>query len=49
MVAEEVDRDGGPFGERTQHLVATLNEQFAESPKLQEAIRSNPEGLGYGG
>ena len=25
-----------------------LNEQFAESRKLEKAIRSNLEGLGYG-
>ena len=29
-------------------LVATLNGQFAESRKLEKAICSNLEGLGYG-
>jgi hypothetical protein len=28
---------------------AQLNNRFAESPKLEKAIRSNLEGLGYGG
>ena len=31
-----------------QRLVTTLNEQFAESAKLETAIRSNLQGLGYG-
>ena len=30
-----------------QRLVATLNEQFAESRKLEKAIRKNLEGLGF--
>ena len=29
-------------------LTTKLNEQFAESRELEEAIRSNLEGLGYG-
>ena len=47
--AEDIEDDGEPFGEKMQRLVATLNEQFAESRKLEKAIRSNLEGLGYGG
>ena len=47
--AEDVEDDGEPFGEKMQRLVAQLNEQFAESRKLEKAIRSNLEGLGYGG
>jgi len=47
--AEEVEDDDEPFGEKMARLVATLNEQFAESRKLEKAIRSNLEGLGYGG
>jgi hypothetical protein len=31
------------------NMVAKLNGQFAESRKLEKAIRSNLEGLGYGG
>jgi type I restriction enzyme M protein len=44
-----VEDDGEPFGEKMQRLVRRLNEQFAESGKLENAIRSNLEGLGYGG
>ena len=47
--AEDVEVDGEPFGEKMQRLVGQLNEQFAESRKLEKAIRSNLEGLGYGG
>ena len=47
--AEEVEDDGEPFDEKMQRLVAQLNEQFTESRKLEKAIRSNLEGLGYGG
>ena len=46
--AEEVEDDGEPFEEKMQRLVAQLNGQFAESRKLEKAIRSNLEGLGYG-
>ena len=46
--AEDVEDDGEPFGEKMQRLVSQLNEQFAESRKLEKAIRSNLEGLGYG-
>ncbi len=45
--AEEVEDDDEPFDEKMQRLVAELNEQFAESRKLEEAIKSNLEGLGY--
>lgn len=47
--AEEVEDDDEPFGEKMARLFAELNEQFAESRKLEKAIRSNLEGLGYGG
>ena len=47
--AEDVEDDGEPFGEKMARLTATLNEQFAESRKLEKAIRLNLEGLGYGG
>jgi type I restriction enzyme M protein len=47
--AEAVEDDDEPFDEKMQRLVATLNEQFAESAKLEKAIRSNLKGLGYGG
>jgi hypothetical protein len=31
-----------------QRLVSELNSQFAESAKLEAAIKTNLEGLGYG-
>ena len=37
------------IGPKMQRLFARLNEQFAESRKLEKTIRSNLEGLGYGG
>src|SRR5690606_19252638 len=46
--AEEVEDDGEPFEEKMQRLVAELNAQFAESAKLEQAIKANLEGLGYG-
>ncbi len=47
--AEEVEDDDEPFEEKMQRLVAELNEQFAESARLEAAIKANLEGLGYGG
>jgi type I restriction enzyme M protein len=46
--AEEVEDDGDPFEEKMPRLVAELHAQFAESARLEEAIRKNLEGLGYG-
>jgi type I restriction enzyme M protein len=46
--AEEVEDDGEPFEEKMARLVAELNVQFAESARLERAIRTNLEGLGYG-
>ncbi len=37
-----------PFTARDPRAAATLNEPFAVSRKLEKAIGSNPEGLGYG-
>jgi type I restriction enzyme M protein len=47
--AEEVEDDDEPFDDKMKRLSGTLYEQFAESRKLEKAIRSNLEGLGYGG
>jgi len=47
--AEEVEDDDEPFDDKMKRLTSTLYEQFAESRKLEKAIRSNLEGLGYGG
>ncbi len=45
--AEEVEDDGEPFEEKMPRLVAELNAQFAESAKLEKAIKANLKGLGY--
>ena len=46
--AEEVEDDGEPFAEKMPRLVAELRSQFAESAKLELAIKANLKGLGYG-
>ncbi len=46
--AEEVEDDAEPFADKMQRLVSELNSQFAESAKLEAAIKANLEGLGYG-
>ena len=46
--AEEVEDDGESFAEKMPRLVAELEAQFAESAKLEQAIRANLRGLGYG-
>jgi type I restriction enzyme M protein len=46
--AAEVEDDGDPFEEKMPRLVAELHAQFAESAKLEAAIRANLKGLGYG-
>ena len=46
---EEVEDDGDPFEEKMPRLVAELHAQFAESAKLEQAIKANLRGLGYGG
>lgn len=47
--AEEVADDGDPFEEKMPRLAAELHAQFAESAKLEQAIKANLRGLGYGG
>lgn len=46
--AEETADDGEPFDEKMRKLVTELNAQFAESAKLEQAIKANLGGLGYG-
>jgi type I restriction enzyme M protein len=46
--AEEVEDEGDPFEEKMPRLVAQLHAQFVESGKLEEAIKANLMGLGYG-
>jgi hypothetical protein len=43
------DKRYEPFGERKGRLVLELNAQVAESRELEKALRSNLEGLEYGG
>ena len=45
--AEEAVDDGDPFEEKMPRLVAELESQFAESAKLEAAIRANLKGIGY--
>jgi len=47
--AEEVEDDGEPFEEKMPRLVAELQAQFAESAKLEQAIKANLRGLGFNG
>ncbi len=47
--AEDVEDDGEPFDEKMRRLTATLEQQFAESARLEREIRRNLKGLGYGG
>ena len=47
--AEEVEEDGEPFDAKMKRLVAELESQFAESARLEAAIRANLRGMGYGG
>lgn len=43
------EEDAEPFAEKMARLSAELNEQFAESDRLQAVIKQNLERLGYGG
>ena len=45
--AEEVEDDGEPFAEKMPLLITELNAQFAESAKLEQAIKANLRGLGF--
>jgi type I restriction enzyme M protein len=45
--AEEVEDDGEPFEEKMPRLVAELESQFAESAKLEAAIRANLKSMGF--
>ena len=45
--AEEVEDGGEPFEEKMPRLVAELQAQFAESAKLEQAIKANLKGLGF--
>jgi type I restriction enzyme M protein len=45
--AEEVEDDGEPFDEKMKRLTEQLASQFAESSKLERAIKERLESLGY--
>ena len=47
--AEAVEDDGEPFEDKMTRLVETLDEQFAANARLEQTIRQNLQGLGYGG
>lgn len=47
--AEEIEEDDEPFEEKMERLTAKLEEQFAQSAKLETEIRDNLQGLGYDG
>ena len=46
--AEEAEDDGEPFDQKIMRLTKTLEEQFAESQRLQKSIQINLNGLSYG-
>jgi len=45
--AEEIEDDGEPFEQKMKRLAAALEEQFAESAKLEKAIRGNLKALAH--
>jgi type I restriction enzyme M protein len=46
--AMELEDDGEPIEEKVKRLTVTLEEQFAESVKLEKVIRNSLKGLNYG-
>jgi type I restriction enzyme M protein len=46
--AADIEDDGEPFEQKMKQLTVTLEEQFAESAKLEKAIKTNLKGLRYG-
>jgi type I restriction enzyme M protein len=45
---EEVEDDGIPFEEKMEKLTSELSELFEESKSLEEKIKENLRGIGYG-
>jgi type I restriction enzyme M protein len=45
--AADIEDDGEPFEQKMKRLTATLEEQFAESAKLEKAIRQNLKALSH--
>jgi type I restriction enzyme M protein len=46
--AADIEEDDEPFSEKMKRLVGKLEHQFAESKRLERAIRASLRGLGYG-
>jgi type I restriction enzyme M protein len=46
--AEDIEDDGVPFEDKMARLAEKLEEQFAESSRLEKVIRSSLRGLGHG-
>jgi type I restriction enzyme M protein len=46
--AEEQEEDGEAFADKMTRLTTQLQQQFRESAKLEEEIKKNLAGLGYG-
>ena len=42
-----IEDDGEPFNEKMRRLTSTLQQQFAESQRLEQSIRENLRDLGY--
>jgi type I restriction enzyme M protein len=45
--AEAAEDDGEPFEEKMERLTTQLQEQFAESDKLEKTIKKNLKVLGF--
>jgi type I restriction enzyme M protein len=45
--AADIEDDGEPFEEKMPRLMAELQAQFAESAKLEQAIKANLKGIGF--
>ncbi|EIJ0982016.1 type I restriction-modification system subunit M [Vibrio vulnificus] len=45
--AAEAEEDSEPFADKMQRLTAQLKAQFAESDRLEKAIKENLAGIGY--
>jgi type I restriction enzyme M protein len=45
--AEVTDEDDEPFADKMERLTQVLQEQFAESARLEAEIKRNLRGLGY--
>lgn len=47
--AADIEEDEQPFEEKLARLTATLEQQFAESARLEQVIRESLRGLGNAG